>query len=116
MPDIQPTPTDEEAGGHRRRGRGAVAQAGRRSHREAAADVAAQVALQRAVVEPARRPIPAASARGDRRAAPAEHVAVPIELTTVADDAAVVHADGVAHRFDGLTPDTRPHPRRGGQP
>jgi 3',5'-cyclic-AMP phosphodiesterase len=31
---------------------------------------------------------------------------VRIELTTVADDAAVVHADGAVHRFDGLTPAT----------
>lgn len=31
---------------------------------------------------------------------------MPTEVTTVADDLAVVHVDGVAHRFDGLTPDT----------
>jgi Icc protein len=30
----------------------------------------------------------------------------PVEVTTVADDLAVLHVGGVAHRFDGLTPDT----------
>lgn len=29
-----------------------------------------------------------------------------VELTTVADDAAVIHVDGVPHRFDGLKPAT----------
>jgi 3',5'-cyclic-AMP phosphodiesterase len=31
---------------------------------------------------------------------------MPTEVTTVADDLAVLHVDGVAHRFEGLAPDT----------
>lgn len=51
--------------------------------------------VQRALVEPA-NPVPAHAAVVNPR----------VELTTVADDAAVVHVDGVPHRFDDLEPAT----------